>query len=50
MIDVSLVVAVFLGSNLISWSSMKQDTVARSNTEAECKALENVTAEITWVQ
>jgi hypothetical protein len=42
--------AIFLGGNLISWSSRKQPTVSRSSTEAEYKALANGTAKATWIQ
>jgi hypothetical protein len=42
--------AVFLGSNLISWSSRKQATVSRSSSEAEYKSLANATAKVMWVQ
>lgn len=42
--------AVFLGSNLVSWSARKQATVSRSSTEAECKALADATTEIMWLQ
>ncbi|XP_019189506.1 PREDICTED: uncharacterized protein LOC109183902 [Ipomoea nil] len=41
--------AVFLGTNLVSWVSHKQRTVARSSTEAEYKGLADVAAEVTWI-
>jgi hypothetical protein len=41
---------VYLGSNLVSWSSRKQSTMSRSSTEAEYKLLADATAELIWVQ
>lgn len=41
---------VFLGKNLLAWSSKKQQTVSRSSTESEYKALANASAELIWLQ
>ncbi|XP_043698684.1 uncharacterized mitochondrial protein AtMg00810-like [Telopea speciosissima] len=42
--------AIFLGPNLISWTSRNQRTVARSSTEAEYKALVDASAELIWLE
>lgn len=41
--------AVYLGGSLISWKSKKQDTVSRSSTESEYRALGSVTCEVIWI-
>ncbi|CAL5412382.1 unnamed protein product [Camellia sinensis] len=41
---------IFLGDNLISWSSKKQSTVSWSFTEVEYRSLAHTTAELTWLQ
>jgi hypothetical protein len=41
--------AVFVGLNLVSWSSKKQPTVSGSSTEAEYKALGNGAADTMWI-
>lgn len=42
--------AIYLGSNLVSWSARKQKTVSRSSTESEYKALADTVAELTWLE
>lgn len=41
---------VYLEDNLISWSSKRQQTVSRSNAEAEYRGVANTLAEICWLQ
>ena len=38
--------AVFLGDNLVSWSSKRQNAVSRSSAEAEYRAVANAVAEV----
>ncbi|PKU67051.1 Retrovirus-related Pol polyprotein from transposon TNT 1-94 [Dendrobium catenatum] len=40
----------FLGPNLISWSVKKQNTVAKSSTEAEYRSLSSATSDILWLR
>jgi hypothetical protein len=42
--------AVFLGPNLVSWSSKKQGIVSRSSTEAEYRTMAVTIAELMWLQ
>nr|GEU50868.1 retrotransposon protein, putative, unclassified [Tanacetum cinerariifolium] len=41
---------VFLGDNLMTWSSKRQDTLSRSSVEAEYRGVANAVAETTWIR
>nr|GFB45294.1 ribonuclease H-like domain-containing protein [Tanacetum cinerariifolium] len=41
---------VFLGDNLLSWSSKRQHTISRSSVEAEYRGVANVVAETAWLR
>ncbi|GJV92108.1 ribonuclease H-like domain-containing protein [Tanacetum coccineum] len=41
---------VFLGDNLLTWSSKRQDTLSRSSVEAEYRRVANAVAETSWIR
>jgi hypothetical protein len=42
--------AVFLGANLVSWSSKHQNVISHSSAEAEYQAMANGVAEACWLR
>ncbi|GKG05381.1 ribonuclease H-like domain-containing protein, partial [Tanacetum coccineum] len=40
---------VFLGDNLLTWSSKRQDTLSRSSAEAGYRGVANAVAETSWI-
>ncbi|GJV59697.1 ribonuclease H-like domain-containing protein [Tanacetum coccineum] len=44
------VYCVFLGNNLLSWSSKRQPTLSRSSAEAEYRGVANAVAETCWLR
>jgi hypothetical protein len=41
---------VFLGDNLVSWSSKRQPVVSRSSAEAEYRVVANGVAKVAWLR
>nr|GEX86447.1 putative reverse transcriptase, RNA-dependent DNA polymerase [Tanacetum cinerariifolium] len=41
---------VFLGDNLLTWSSKRQDTLSCSSAEAEYRGVANAVAETSWIR
>lgn len=41
---------VYLGDNLVSWSSKRQQTVSRTSAEAEYKGVANTVSEMCWIR
>lgn len=41
---------VFLGDNLVSWSSKRHPTISRSSAEAEYRGVANAVSETTWIR
>ncbi|XP_022004171.1 uncharacterized mitochondrial protein AtMg00810-like [Helianthus annuus] len=41
---------VYLGPNIVSWSSKRQSVISRSSAEAEYRGVANVVAEICWLR
>ena len=45
----TIIFCVYLGSNIISWNSNKQNTISRSSIEVEYRGLATLAAEVTWI-
>ncbi|GKD11903.1 ribonuclease H-like domain-containing protein, partial [Tanacetum coccineum] len=41
---------VFLGDNILSWSSKRKHTISRSSAEGEYRGVANVIAETAWLR
>jgi hypothetical protein len=40
----------FVGGNLVTWKSKKQNVIARSSAEAEYRAMASTASELTWIK